>query len=65
VLAPLHHPSQEFKHLLYDPLFLVKVKSYNNSSAFMYMCASITENVWTDEQVAKPSEGMYMPIFKE
>ena len=40
-LAQLHDPPQEFKKLLEDSLFLVKVRSYNNIFAFTSMGESL------------------------
>jgi len=51
VLAPLHDPPQEFKHLFKDPLFLVKVRSYKSIFAFMSMGAWLMENARIDEQL--------------
>jgi hypothetical protein len=60
VLATLYDPPQQFKHLLEDPLFLVKFSSYNSVFAFTSMGASLMENFWIDEQLANPRQGVYM-----
>jgi hypothetical protein len=59
VLAPLHYPPEDFKLLLADPLFLVKVRSCNRICAFISMDASLAENTRIDEQLANAREGLY------
>jgi len=49
VLAPLHDPPQELKQLFEDPLFLVKVKSYNSIFVFTSTDAAFMENALIDE----------------
>jgi len=44
VLVSLHDPLQESKQLFKDPLFLVKVRSFNSIFAFTSMGVSLTEN---------------------
>jgi hypothetical protein len=59
VLAGLYDPPQEFKQLFEDPLFLVKVRSYNSIFAFTSMGESLAENSRIDEQLANAPEGGY------
>ena len=40
MFAPLHDTPQDLKELFEDPLFLVKVKSYNSIFAFTSMNVS-------------------------
>jgi len=59
VLARLHDPPQDFKQLFEDPLFLVKVRSYNSIFAFTSMGESLAKNSRIDEQMAKAPEDGY------
>jgi hypothetical protein len=59
VLAPLAEPTQDFKQLFEDPLFLVKIRSYNSIFAFTSVSVSLTENARIDEQLANPREVVY------
>jgi hypothetical protein len=59
VLAPLADPPQHFKQLFEDPLFLVKITSYNSIFEFTSIGASLTENARIDEQLANAGEGVY------
>jgi len=59
-LVRLHDPPQEFKQLFVDPLFLVKVRSYNSIFAFTSMGESLAANSRIDEQVAKAPDDGYM-----
>jgi hypothetical protein len=53
VLAPFYNPPQEFKHMPEDPLFLLKIRSYNSIFAFTCMGASLTKSDQIDEKIAR------------
>jgi hypothetical protein len=53
VLAPLYNPPQEFKHMLEDPLFLLKIRPYNSIFSFTCMGASLAKNDRIDEKLAR------------
>jgi hypothetical protein len=65
VFASLHDSPQEYKQLYEDPLFLIKVRSYNSNFAFTSIGASLAENVRIDEQLANVREGGKPSVFKE
>jgi hypothetical protein len=50
---------KEFKQLYKDPLFLVKVSSYNSIFAFTSMRASLMENARIDEQLGKKTSSEF------
>ena len=59
MLAPLDEPPQQFKQLLANPSFLVKIKSYNRIFAFMPTGASLTDNARIGKKLANAREGVY------
>lgn len=58
--AALHYPSPDLKQLFEDPLFVAKVRSYKNISAFMPMGATLADDTRIDEQLANPQESVYV-----
>jgi hypothetical protein len=59
VFAQVHDPLQDFKELLKEGLFLVKIRFYNSIFSFKSSGASFAENAPIDGQVAKAREDVY------
>ena len=65
MLAQLHDPLQEFKHVFEDPLFVVKVRSYIIIIiiiiiiALTSLGALLAESDRIDEQLGNAREGVY------
>jgi hypothetical protein len=59
VLAQMHDSLQDFKELLKEGLFLVKIRFYNSIFSFRSIGASFAENAPIDEQVVKAREDVY------
>jgi len=53
VLATFYDSPQEFKRMPEDPLFLLKIRSFNSIFVFTCMGASLTKNYRIDEQLAR------------
>ena len=64
MLAQLHDPLQEFKHVFEDPLFVVKVRSYIIIIIIIIIAltslgALLAESDRIDEQLGNAREGVY------